>query len=133
MKETITSMRLDKWLWAARFFKTRSLASESVSGGKVHRNGHRVKPSQLLQIGDKLEITKGTFRFCVEVTALLKQRGSATIAQTMYEESVDSIKARSQLADQLRAEAAKNPTTARRPDKRSRRRIIRFTRKQGTS
>lgn len=123
-------MRLDKWLWVARFFKTRALAAEAVSGGKVHRNGHRVKPSQSIQIDDSLEITKGAFRFNVVITGLLKQRGPATIAQTMYEESDDSIQARSKLSDQLRAEAAKNPTTARRPDKRSRRRIIRFTRKQ---
>ncbi len=130
MAEAITSMRLDKWLWAARFFKTRALASEAVSGGKVHRNGCRVKPSQLLQAGDKLEITKGAFRFNIVVKGLQKQRGSATVAQTLYEESAESIKARSQLADQLRAEAAQNPSTQRRPDKRSRRRIIRFTRKQ---
>lgn len=122
-------MRLDKWLWAARFFKTRVLAAEAVSGGKVHRNGKRVKPSQSIQAEDTLEITKGAFRFCIEVKGLLKQRGPATLAQTLYEETSDSVKARAQLSDQLRAEAAKNPTPQRRPDKRSRRRIIRFTRK----
>ncbi len=130
MKEILTSMRLDKWLWAARFFKTRALATEAVSGGKVHRNGQRVKPSQTLQLDDALEITKGAFRFSIVVKGLLKQRGPVSIAQTLYEETSDSAKARSQLADELRAQAAQNPTTARRPDKRSRRRIIRFTRKQ---
>jgi len=124
------SMRLDKWLWAARFFKTRALATEAVNGGKVHRNGQRVKPSQSIQIEDSLEITKGAFRFSVVVKGLLKQRGPATLAQTLYEETSDSVKARAQLAEQLRAQAAQNPTIARRPDKRSRRRIIRFTRKQ---
>jgi len=130
MVEELDSIRLDKWLWAARFFKTRALASEAISGGKVHRNGHRVKPSQSVQIDDKLEITKGAFRFNIVVTRLLKQRGSAPIAQTMYEETAESASARTALADQLRAQAAQNPTTPRKPDKRSRRRIIRFTRKQ---
>ena len=129
MAETMNNMRLDKWLWAARFFKTRALASEAVSGGKVHRNGKRVKPSQSIQVGDDLEITKGAFRFNIIVSGLIKQRGPATLAQTMYDESEESIKVRAELADQLRAEAAQNPLPARRPDKRSRRRIIRFTRK----
>lgn len=132
MAEIITSMRLDKWLWATRFYKTRALASEAVGGGKVHRNGQRVKPSQLLQVNDNLEITKGAFRFNIAVKGLVKQRGSATIAQTMYKEFADSIIRRTQLADQLRAESAQNPKTTHRPDKRSRRRIIRFTRKQET-
>ena len=130
MVEKISNMRLDKWLWAARFFKTRALASEAVSGGKVHRNGQRVKPSQSIQLDDELEITKGAFRFSIVVKGLLKQRGPASLAQTLYEESAESANARRQLADQLRAQAAQNPTTPRRPDKRSRRRIIRFTRKQ---
>jgi len=132
MVDNLTTMRLDKWLWAARFFKTRALATEAVNGGKVHRHGQRVKPSQSIQVGEDLEITKGAFRFSIVVKGLLKQRGPATLAQTLYEETSDSIKARSELADQLRAQAAQNPTTARRPDKRSRRRIIRFTRKQET-
>lgn len=129
MANAENSMRLDKWLWAARFFKTRALANEAVSGGKVHRNSQRAKPSQLIQVDDQLEITKGVYRFVVTVKALIKQRGPASQAQTMYEETAASMSARRELADQMRAHAAQNPTPQRRPDKRSRRQIIRFIRK----
>ena len=130
MAETISSMRLDKWLWAARFFKTRALATEAVNGGKVHRSGHRVKPSQAVQIGDELDITRGQYNYSIHVDGLMKQRGPASVATTLYTETVESISAREELAEQLRLHAAQNPIRERRPDKRSRRRIIRFTRKQ---
>ncbi|MCK4743246.1 MAG: RNA-binding protein [Sulfuriflexus sp.] len=130
MVEKINSMRLDKWLWAARFFKTRALATEAVNGGKVHRAGKRVKPSQAVQVSDALEITRGQYSYSIHVDGLMKQRGPASIATTLYTETAESILAREKLADELRLHAAQNPIRERRPDKRSRRRIIRFTRKQ---
>ena len=129
MVEKINSMRLDKWLWAARFFKTRALATEAVNGGKVHRAGQRVKPSQAVQVGDTLEITRGQYSYSIHVDGLLKQRGPASVAATLYTETAESISLREELANELRLHAAQNPTRERRPDKRSRRRIIRFTRK----
>jgi len=130
MAEEILNMRLDKWLWVARFFKTRSIATDAVNGGKVHRAGQRVKPSQAVQVGDSLEITRGQFNYSIEIDGLMKQRGPASIATTLYTETAESIAARTARADELRLHAAQNPMRERRPDKRSRRRIIRFTRKQ---
>jgi len=130
MTQQIDTMRLDKWLWAARFFKTRKLATEAIAGGKVHRGGHRVKPSQAIQVDDELEITRGPYRYTVIVAALNKQRGPASVAQTLYTETTDSQAEREQLASEMRAHAAHTPSPQHRPDKRSRRRIIRFTRKQ---
>jgi len=130
MSENITSMRLDKWLWAARFFKTRALATEAVNGGKVHRAGQRVKPSQAIQVGDALDITRGPYSYSIQVDGLMKQRGPASVATTLYTESDESIAAREVLAEQFRIHAAQTPSPRHRPDKRSRRRIIRFTRKE---
>ena len=122
-------VRLDKWLWAARFFKTRALASEAVSGGKVHRNGERVKPAQSLKIGDQLRIHRGGYEFVIEVTGLAEKRGSAKIAATLFAENEASIAARQALAEQRRIEAASRGAPERRPNKRDRRHIVRFTRK----
>jgi len=130
MNDKTESMRLDKWLWVARFFKTRALATEAVNGGKVHRNSQRVKPSQAIQVGDSLDITRGQYSYSIQVDGLRKQRGSATVAATLYTETPESISSREELAAELRLHAAQNPTRERRPDKRSRRKIIRFTRKQ---
>lgn len=123
--------RLDKWLWAARFYKTRALAVEAVSGGKVHVNGARVKPSRSVQAGDRLSITRGEYVYEIEVKALCPRRGPAKEAQLLYEESADSINTRQSLAEERRLQRASQPAPQRRPDKRSRRKIIRFTRKQG--
>jgi ribosome-associated heat shock protein Hsp15 len=120
-------VRLDKWLWASRFFKTRTLASEAVDGGKVHLNGERVKAGRALKPGDRLEIRRGPEVFEVLVLALLEHRGPAAVAQTLYEESEASRTRREALAEQQRLLAASLPRTTGRPDKRSRRRIIRFT------
>ena len=109
-------VRLDKWLWAARFFKTRSLATEAVSGGKVHVNDARVKPARAVQIGDTLDIRRGPYTATVVVKALSERRGPASQAVTLYEETQDSIDKREQLAS--------------RPNKKQRRHIIRF-RRQG--
>jgi len=129
MAEKINSMRLDKWLWTARFFKTRALATEAVNGGKVHRAGQRVKPSLTVKVGDSLEITRGQYSYSIHIDGLVKQRGSASVATTLYTETAESISEREKLAEQFKLLAAQTPSPQHRPDKRSRRRIIRFTRK----
>jgi len=89
------NIRLDKWLWAARFYKTRKLATEAVQGGHVHvvdqNKGSRVKPSRSLAMGETLVITKGLYQFTIEVLQLSDKRGSATIAQQLYQETAESI------------------------------------------
>lgn len=119
-------VRLDKWLWASRFFKTRALASEAVDGGKVHVNGERVKASRAVRPGDRLEIRRGAEVVDVRVLVLSEHRGPAAAAQTLYEESEESRARREAMAEQRRLVAAGVPRPSGRPDKRSRRRIIRF-------
>ncbi len=119
-------VRVDKWLWAARFFKTRALAREAVAGGKVQVDGHRVKPGRALKVGDELRIQRGAEEYTVEVLELATRRGSAAVAQTYYEESPASTERRERLAAQLRLERQQRGRPERRPDKRERRRIIRF-------
>lgn len=125
------AVRLDKWLWAARFFKTRALAVEAINGGHVHVNGARVKPSRTLRPGDELVIRKAAVEFVVEVIALSERRGPATVAQQLYRESEESRQRREMLAEERRLLASAVPAAARRPDKKGRRRIIRFIRKDG--
>jgi len=127
-----TSVRLDKWLWAARFYKTRALAVEAVNGGHVHVNGQRVKPSRDVHIGDELKISKTPYVFIISVLALPGKRGSAKIAQTLYEEHSESIQQREELQTQRKLLTAANPQPTRRPDKRERRKIIRFVNKNQT-
>jgi ribosome-associated heat shock protein Hsp15 len=121
-----SKVRLDKWLWAARFFKTRALATEAVSGGHVHLNGARVKPARPVKVGDELTIRKGTEQFVVAVRELSERRGPASVARQLYEESPESVQAREASAQARRLAAAAAPRPEKRPDKRSRRRIIRF-------
>ena len=97
------SVRLDKWLWAARFFKTRTLAAESVDAGRVEVNGERAKRSRAVTVGDTLRIRKPPFEQVIEVLGESEQRGPASVAQTLYTESADSIKARETLAAQMKA------------------------------
>jgi len=121
--------RIDKWLWAARFFKTRSVATQAVSGGLVHINGERCKPSREVGLGDELRITRGNDEFVVVVTGLRDRRGSATLARTLFEESEASIKAREAAREQRRLIAAsRGLDPVRRPGKRDRRLIRRFIR-----
>ena len=80
----IDSIRADKWLWAARFYKTRSLAMEAINGGKVHLNGERIKPARKLVIGDCLTVQKGEYTFAVTINGLSLQRGPADVARTLY-------------------------------------------------
>ena len=119
-------VRIDKWLWAARFFKTRSLAREAISGGKVHLNGYRVKPGRALKPGDSLGIQRGEEEFVVIVIKLSTRRGPASVAQTLYEESEESRLKRESRLKQRKLEREQNATRVRRPDKRQRRRLVRF-------
>lgn len=115
------SVRIDKWLWAARFFKTRSLAAQAVGGGKVWLNGARVKQARALKPGDELEIHKSGFEYQLRVVALSERRGPAKVAQTLYEESEESINKRKALREQHRLAAASMPHPQRKPDKKARR------------
>ncbi len=114
-------LRIDKWLWAARFFKTRSLSADAVESGKVLFDGARIKPAKAIAVGDKLEIRAGKFRYEVEVLALSGKRGGAPEAQKLYRETEDSRAQREALAAQLRAQP--QPAFKGRPTKRDRRKI----------
>lgn len=116
-------VRIDKWLWAARFFKTRSLASEAVAGGRVHVNGVRAKPAKGVGIGDRLEITVGQTQFDVEVRGVSDKRGPAPVAQAMYEESPESRERRAKEAEERRMIRVPGIDLGQRPTKRDRRRI----------
>ena len=115
-----TSTRLDKWLWAARFFKTRSVAREAVSGGKVHLNGNRAKPGRSLNVGDVLKIQRGDEEYTITVVELGVRRGSAVVARTYYEESEESRVKREQLAEQRKLEYQQHSTRVRRRRRRPR-------------
>ncbi len=117
------SQRLDKWLWCARFYKTRALAVAAIQGGHVHVNGQRVKPSKAIRPGDRLRITHGADEWHLTIDALAKRRGPAPEAQTLYNEDEHSRQRREALRAQRRLTT---PRPAKRPDKRDRRRIIRF-------
>lgn len=122
--ETNDRVRLDKWLWAARFYKTRSQASEAVNGGRVHLNGQRTKSSHIVALNDVIEIAKSPYRFTLTVKTITDKRGSGTQAMAMYEEDPDSIAARAALRDQHKLLGmAANPHPQKRPDKRSRRQL----------
>jgi ribosome-associated heat shock protein Hsp15 len=118
--------RLDKWLWAARFFKTRSLASEAVDGGKVHINGERVKRSKEVRVGDLVRIRTGPFEYSVVVRAIAERRGPAAAARELYTETPDSIAQREKLREQLSLLPAAFIPAKGRPTKRDRRAMKRF-------
>ena len=116
-------VRLDKWLWAARFYKSRSLAKTAIDGGKVHLNDARVKAAKEIGIGDTLTITRGDAVQTVVVTGIAERRGSATIAATLYNETTESIDARESIRAQRRMERAGLTMPKRRPSKRDRRQL----------
>ena len=120
------NVRVDKWLWAARFYKTRAMATEAINGGHVQLNGQRIKPSRIVSVGDEISITKAPYTFVIHVKALSSKRGSATIAQGLYEETQASQLQRETLKQQHKLHAANNPSPRKRPDKQQRRKIIRF-------
>jgi ribosome-associated heat shock protein Hsp15 len=118
---------VDKWLWAARFYKTRSLAAEAIGGGKILVNGERVKPAKLLQAGDEVRLRLGPYEHVVHVRGISERRGPATVAATLYEETEASIAARAKLSEQLRMAPATFVYEEKgRPTKRDRRELDRF-------
>jgi ribosome-associated heat shock protein Hsp15 len=102
MHDDSDRVRLDKWLWAARFFKTRSLATEAVAGGKVEVNGERAKPAKAVKTGDEIRLRLGPYEHVLIVRQLGERRGPASVAQTLYEETQASREARERLAAQLK-------------------------------
>lgn len=128
-------VRIDRWLWAARFFKTRSQAATAIDGGKVHINGNRVKRSKMLEVGDMVQVTKGPYHFDLEVLGLAERRGPAPVAQALYRETDESQAARAAIAEQRALERANAPTpivklSKGRPTKKDRRDLARFKERQ---
>ena len=123
--DNIAKFRIDKWLWAARFFKTRSLAAAAVEGGKVQVNGARVKPAKLLAANDMLTIRLGPYQYVIEVLALSGKRGPAAEAQKLYKETEESRLRREALAMELKAQPEPSAHKGR-PTKRDMRKIERF-------
>ncbi|BEM60106.1 heat shock protein 15 [Serratia marcescens] len=129
MKEKTTrddAVRLDKWLWAARFYKTRALAREMIDGGKVHYNGQRGKPSKIVELNAELKLRQGNEERTVIVLALTSQRRGANEAQQMYQETEASIANREKMALARKMNALTMPHPDRRPDKKERRDLMKF-------
>lgn len=129
MKEKATrddAVRLDKWLWAARFYKTRALAREMIDGGKVHYNGQRGKPSKIVELNAELKLRQGNEERTVIVLALTNQRRGANEAQQMYQETEASIANREKMALERKMNALTMPHPDRRPDKKERRDLMKF-------
>ena len=127
-EERAEPVRLDKWLWAARFFKTRSLAAEAIDGGKVQLNGTRVKRGKQVKEGDQIRIRRGAYEFSITVRRLSEHRRSAAEASTLYEESAESLAARQHLQEQHKlANVGFDPPKGR-PTKRDRRKLDRLKR-----
>ncbi len=127
--ENVEKIRIDKWLWAARFFKTRSLASRAVSGGKVHINGSRIKSSREVKVGDSLNIIKGDLEFTVIVLGVSKYRRPAIEARELYEETSESVETRTEKSALRKMFYAGQKNPGKRPGKKDRRKIREFTRK----
>lgn len=120
-------VRLDKWLWAARFFKTRGLAQKAIDGGKVHYNGARSKTSKIVEVGALLNVVQGWDRIEVEIVAVSDRRRSAPEARTLYRETQASVERRAREAEIRRLDKSMQPPSGR-PDKRERRSIQHFQR-----
>ena len=128
-KDIDAEIRLDKWLWAARFFKTRSLAADAVSGGKVEVNGDRAKPSRIVRAGDTLMIRRGSYEWTVVVKDVSRLRGPAPRAQQLYEETIESASKREAAIDRMKLERPPEFDIPGRPSKKDRRAINRFTKR----
>jgi ribosome-associated heat shock protein Hsp15 len=126
----VDAVRIDKWLWAARFFKTRSLATEAVLGGRVHVNGVRVKPAKDVHVGDTVELTVAATRRTVVVRALSEKRGPASVAAELYTETAESVAAREQAALERRLARPLGADLGARPTKLDRRRLEALRRAQ---
>jgi ribosome-associated heat shock protein Hsp15 len=129
IEQTGEPIRIDKWLWAARFFKTRSLAADAVTGGKIEVNGARAKPSRIIRVGDKLNIRRGAYEWTVVVRTLARLRGPAPEAQLLYEETEESIRKRELASAQLKLERPPEFHSPGRPSKKDRRAVLRFTKR----
>ena len=121
-------VRLDKWLWAARFFKTRGLAADAIDGGKVDVNGTRAKCAKMVQVGDEVRVRQTPFEHVVHVRGLSERRGPASVAATLYAETAESKAKRAALATQIRSMPSDDWESGR-PTKRDRREIDRFRRR----
>lgn len=119
-------VRLDKWLWAARFYKTRGLSADAIDAGRIEVNGERAKRARLVQAGDRVRIRIGPYEHLVNVMEVSERRGSATIAHTLYEEDAESRKAREKMAAHVRAMSASTGYESGRPTKKDRRDIERL-------
>ena len=124
-QENHDRVRVDKWLWAARFFKTRALAVEAIEGGKIEVNGAKVKRAKLVQLGDEVRIRQTPFEHIVMVRGISERRGPASVAATLYEETAESKTKREAMATQIRSMPADDWESGR-PSKRDRREIERF-------
>src|SRR6202050_1557041 len=122
----MTTVRIDKWLWAARFFKTRSLASRACELGRVESNGQHVKPSRDVRVGDMLRVKNDSGEFQIEILALSEMRGPAPVARTLYRETEASIESRLKAAEERRAMPRFETSTEGKPSKRDRREIARL-------
>lgn len=127
MTDLTDKQRLDKWLWAARFYKTRTLASQAIEGGKVHVNGERVKSSRTIKIGDAVAVSRDQVVMNFIIRSLNMQRRPANEAQAMYEETAESMALRLINIEQNKLLTAMMPTSSGRPSKKDRRQIAKFT------
>ena len=125
-QQTDTRVRLDKWLWAARFYKTRAIARAQVEGGKVHYDGQRSKPSKMIEVGARILLRTGFDEREVIVQALSDKRGPAAVAQTLYEETTQSVEKRAKNAEARKLNALYNPHPDSKPDKKQRRQLRDF-------
>jgi len=123
---SLQALRIDKWLWAARFFKTRAMASRACELGRIEANGFRAKPAREVRPGDRLQIESESGRFEIDVLGVSLMRGPASVAQTLYRETDAGREARLRAAEERRAMQQFAPLPAHRPTKRDRRRIIQF-------
>ncbi|HHR6046235.1 TPA: ribosome-associated heat shock protein Hsp15 [Providencia alcalifaciens] len=119
-------VRLDKWLWVARFYKTRSIAREMIDGGKVHYNGQRSKPGKIVELGAMIKLRQGNDERTIEVLEISSQRKGAPEAQLLYRETVESLNQREKMAMARKMNALTMPHPDRRPDKKERRTLLKF-------
>lgn len=120
------AVRLDKWLWAARFYKTRAIAREMILGGKVHYNGQRCKPSKIVELGASIKLSQGFDEKVVTIKKISDQRRGAPVAQTLYKETQESVSKREENAWARKNNAFFSPSPENRPDKKQRRELIKF-------
>jgi ribosome-associated heat shock protein Hsp15 len=124
--ETMDRVRVDKFLWAARFYKTRSISTEAIDGGRVRINGERVKPAKEVKVGDRIELRAGDAAYTIVVKALADKRGSADVARTLYDETADSMASRATQSEKRRRLADPAEQIIARPTKKDRRTLDRF-------